>query len=381
MTTSIDLQEPNLMDRTTIADAAGLQTQELTALGLSENDLPEVKALALQIQSDKPETVFAFGRQISNHTAQYADALLDQVRNGDLDEAGAKLTEVLVVAQKININPLLNTRSKLPVIGRLIDMMRLKQRKLMGQFDSTKVQIEKLIQEVSLTRDGMEERNKGLTEMFHAVKEEYRLLGIHIAAGKQRLVEIRTEANQLRSSISNDPLKLQQVSDMDNLAEKLDKRIGDLYALQQSALQTLPTIRVIQHNNEMLVEKLHSVETVTVPAWHRQFMISLALNEQRNSVELANNIDNTTNELLRKNAQLLYQNSVESAKANQRLVIDIETLKSCQNMLLTTVAEVIVIRNEGVASRKRAEREIQDMRMDLQKRLSGATDAPQKVLH
>jgi len=357
-------------------------TQEnLKALGLREEDLPQIKAVAAQINGDNPLTVSQFGREVAAHTSSYADSLLDQVRNSDLDEAGNKLSEVVAVAQTLNVNALSNTRSRIPVIGPLIDKVTLRSKRVLGQFDTTRSQIEKLIGEVNQTQGGIITRNNGLEETYQAVCEEHRLLGIHIAAGKLRLAELSTEAEQLRGQIGNDPAMLQKVSDRDTLIANLDKRIGDLTALQQSAMQSLPTIRMIQANNQMLVDKFHTIREITVPAWKRQFMLALTLNEQRNAVQLANQIDDTTNDLLKRNAALLHKNSVETAKANQRLVIDASTLKSVQDSLIKSVEDVMRIQQEGIAHRKVAEKEIQGMRVDLIKRFERVEKPAMKELH
>ncbi|EMG2119048.1 toxic anion resistance protein [Pseudomonas aeruginosa] len=363
--------------------SVNLSPAELQGLGLNESDIPQIQDVALRIQGNNPLSVAEFGREIADHTSSYADGLLDQVRNSDLDDAGAKLTQVLTVAQGVNVNALLDTRSRIPVLGPLLDRLNLKRRQVLGEFDTTREQIEKLIDEVSLTQTGLSERNVGLEEMYHAVREEYRLLGVHIAAGKQRLGELIRESNSLRDEASNDPTRVQQLSDLDNLISNLDKRIGDLTALQQSALQTLPTIRLLQNNNQQLIDKFATIRTVAIPAWKRGFMLAISLNEQRNSVQLANSIDDATNELLKRNAELLHHNSVETAKANQRLVIDVETLKTVQDSLIQTVEEVLKLQRAGAETRQKAEREIQGMRLNMQQRLTHTEDAPrtQKELH
>lgn len=355
-----------------------LTQANLQALGLRESDVSEIQQVALRIQADNPLTVAEFGRDVAEHTADYADSLLDQVRNSDLDEAGAKLTQVVVVAQTLNLSSLKDRRSRIPVIGPLIDKFALKGGNFMGQFDSTREQIEKLVAEVQSTQEGIANRNAGLEVMFDSVRSEHRLLGVHIAAGKVRLSELQAEANALREQIGNDPGRVQELADMDALVSNLDKRIGDLVALQQSAMQSLPTIRMIQANNTMLVDKFHTIREITVPAWKRQFMLALTLNEQRNAVTLANTIDDTTNALLRSNSELLHRNSVETARANQRLVIDVETLKLVQSNLIATVEDVIRIQKEGVQKRKAAEKEIQGMRVDLHKKLA-RTESPKEI--
>ena len=146
----------------------------------------------------------------------------------------------------------------------------------------------------------------------------------------------------------------QKIYDLNHLANNLEKRVSDLQVLQQSAMQTLPMIRIIQSNNLMLVDKFYAIKNITLPAWKNQISLAISLSEQKNSVQLANTIDDATNELLRRNADLLHQNSVDTAKANQRSVIDIETLEHVQNTLIKTVNDVIQIQKEGVQKRTEA---------------------------
>lgn len=356
------------------------ETDQLQVLGLTEADLPEIERVAGSIQSSNPLSVAEFGRDVSEHTAAYSDELLAQVRNRDLEEAGTKLTKVITTARTLNLSALSDKRSRLPVIGPLVDRIKGRSNNFMAEFESTSAQMERLVNEVAQTQDGLRSRIDALESMFGSVRQEHRMLGIHIAAGKRRIAELRAEAEHLRQNLSNDPTKAQDLSDMEALISNLDKRIGDLVALQQAALQSLPTIRIIQANNQMLVDKYHTIQQIALPAWKKQFTLRLTLNEQRNAVELADNIDNATNELLVNNAKLLHKNSVETAKANQRLVIDVETLQAVQNTLIHTVQDVIRIQSEGVSNRQQAEKQILGMREDLSRRLS-RTGVNQKVLH
>lgn len=347
-----------------------LTPTHLRELGLQEADIAEVKRVAQRIQPNSPLSVAEFGRDVAEHTSRYADSLLDLVRNSDLDEAGAKLSQVVTIARTLNAGPLSDKRSRLPLIGPLIDKFRLRAAIFVSQFDTTREQIEALIGEVHTTQTNIQMRNAELENMFAAVREEHRLLGVHVAAGRMRLVELHALANARRREVANDPARVQEVADLDAMIASLDKRIGDLMALQHSALQSLPTIRMIQANNQMLVDKFHTIREITVPAWKRQFMLALTLNEQRNAVQLATTIDDTTNELLKRNAELLHRNSVETAKANQRLVIDVETLRQVQNTLIKTVEDVMRIQQEGVQQRKAAEKQIEGMRSELRAKLA-----------
>lgn len=348
----------------------------LTGLGLTHEDLPQVREMAARIQPSDPMSVAEFGRDVAEHTSRYADELLAQVRNKDLDEAGAKLGQVVSIARGLNVHALSDRRSRIPVVGRFIDKARLKANNVMGQFETTKQQIDSLVSEVGVTQKSLGARNVTLETMFQAVKDEQRLLGLHIAAGKVRLSELQHAADSLRIAVSG-PTDVQQLADLDAVVANLDIRVGSLLAMQQSALQTLPQIRMIQASNQVLVDKFHTIKEVTVPAWKRQFMLALSLNEQQTAVQLATAVDDATNDLLRRNAELLHRNAVGTAKANQRLVIDVETLKHVQDTLIKTVEDVIKIQQDGAEQRRSAEKQIEGMRGQLQQRLtrSGVKEA------
>lgn len=364
-----------------IAQKPGLASADLALVhiedaGLIQQDLQEVTALAARIDASNPLTVAEFGRDVAEHTSQYADSLLEQVRSADLEEAGAKLNQVVMAAKSLNLTALSDTRSRVPVIGKFIDRMKLTKDKFVGQFNTTREQVDTLMAEVQQTQKNLSERVAGLQSMFEAMQKEFRLLGLHIAAGRMRLGELRAQAQAKRSEITS-PAAAQELSDLDTLIANLDKRVGDLIALQHSTLQAQPMIRIIQANNIMLVDKFHTIRELTIPAWKRQFLLSLSLNEQQNAVRLVDTIDSATNDFLRRNAELLHKNSVATASANQRLVIDLDTLEKVQATLIATVEDVIRIQQDGVRSRHDAQAKLLAMRKDLEQRLGGRRESLQ----
>ncbi len=182
-------------------------------------------------------------------------------------------------------------------------------------------------------------------------------LGIYVASGQLKQKQIANQISLL-SSQNNDQSNQQivsQIYDLNHHANNLEKRVHDLRTLQQSALQTLPMIRIIQSNNLMLVDKFYAIKNITLPAWKNQI----------SSVELANTIDDATNELLRRNAELLHDNSVKTARANQRAVIDVETLEHVQNTLIKTVNDVIQIQKEGMQQRVQATEKLKSLQSNL----------------
>lgn len=347
---------------------AALDQRTLEGLGVNAQDMARIREVAQKLDPNVVQTVSEFGRDIGGAKVD-ADDLLGSVTTGDLDEAGKKLSQVVHIARSINLKGASSLRSQVPVIGPLIDRFSLSTSKLRGQFESASVQIDTLVTEVEKTQNNLSRHNASLENMKTAVKQDYREMGIHIAAGKLRLAELSDELAHLRSTAQT-PMEVQQVADLDAYISNLDKRIGDLTVSQHSTLQELPMMAVIQSNNTMLIDKFGTIREITVPAWRRQYRLALSLKQQENAVAMANDIDNATNELIKQNALLLKQNAISTAKANQRLVIDIETLKFAQDTLIGTVEEVIRIQQAGVVERQNAEKQIEGMRLKLQSRLT-----------
>ncbi|MCO8042023.1 toxic anion resistance protein [Acinetobacter bohemicus] len=329
------------------------QQMNLRELGLQPADFQEVLAVRKELQQMSHNTVAEYGKNIASKTSSYTDELLNLVQNKDLDATGQKLNQVVQVAQQLNTSSILNKRKSSGFLGNIISKFKGVKGNFDTHFNTTKEQIDVLVKEIETSQSGLKARVDTLDKMFDGVQDEYKQLGIHIAAGRLREQELQQEIAQL-TALEQDQNTTQKIYDLNHLANNLEKRISDLQVLQQSAMQTLPMIRIIQSNNLMLVDKFYAIKNITLPAWKNQISLAISLNEQKNSVQLANTIDDATNELLRRNADLLHQNSVDTAKANQRSVIDIETLEHVQNTLIKTVNDVIQIQQEGVQKRNEA---------------------------
>ena len=329
------------------------QQMDLKELGLQPDDFQEVLAARKELQNMSHNSVAEYGKNIATKTSSYTDELLNLVQNKDLDATGQKLNQVVQVAQQLNTSSILNKKKSSGFLGNIISKFKGVKDNFDSHFNTTKEQIDVLVKEIETSQSGLKARVDTLDKMFDGVQEEYKQLGIHIAAGRLREQELQQEIAAL-TALPQDQSTTQKIYDLNHLANNLEKRISDLQVLQQSAMQTLPMIRIIQSNNLMLVDKFYAIKNITLPAWKNQISLAISLNEQKNSVQLANTIDDATNELLRRNADLLHQNSVDTAKANQRSVIDIETLEHVQNTLIKTVNDVIQIQKEGVQKRTEA---------------------------
>lgn len=329
------------------------QQLNLQEIGLQAEDFQEVLAVRKELSDLNHHAVAEYGKNIASKTSAYTDELLGLVQNKDLDVTGQKLNQVVQVAQQLNTNSILNPQKSSGFLGGLFNKLKGAKQSFDQNFNSTKEQIDSLVTEIESSQNGLKTRVNTLDQMFQGVQDEYKQLGVYIAAGKLKQQEIQQQLAEF-SAQPQDQTTTQKIYDLNHLANNLEKRVSDLQVLQQSAMQTLPMIRIIQSNNLMLVDKFYAIKNITLPAWKNQISLAISLNEQKNSVQLANSIDDATNELLRRNADLLHQNSVDTAKANQRSVIDIETLEHVQNTLIKTVNDVIQVQKEGMQKRAEA---------------------------
>ena len=340
------------------------QQLNLQEIGLQQDDFNAVLAARKELAEINHNAVAEYGKNIATQTSGYTDELLNLVQNRDLDETGQKLNQVVQVAQQLNTSSILNKKKNSGFFGGLMSKIKGAKNNIDMHFNTTKEQIDTLVKEIEKSQSGLKARVDTLDRMFHGVQSEYKQLGVYIAAGKLNQDEIQQEISTLTSQ-AQDQTTTQRVYDLNHLANNLEKRVSDLQVLQQSAMQTLPMIRIIQSNNLMLVDKFYAIKNITLPAWKNQISLAISLNEQKNSVQLANTIDDATNDLLKRNADLLHQNSVDTAKANQRSVIDIETLEHVQNTLIKTVNDVIQIQKEGMQKRAEATTRLRSLQDNL----------------
>lgn len=353
-----------------------LAPEQLGALGLNGEDIPEIRKIAAGIgEGSREQMITTFGKEASESASRHADDLLGRVKYGDLDEVGAKLSEVLGIARNLRTDAIVDEKQSL--FSRLLNRVRNKYQitldEFKGKFITASAQIEALIDEVESTQQHLAERNGDLESLYGEVGEEYRQLGLYIAAGRLRLEELQAQQNEASAVLETgkNPLLVQKYADRSDLMAALDKRIGDLLMMQQAALQIMPMIRLLQKNNAMLVEKFNTIKQTTVPLWKGQFVLRLSLRDQQSAVRLAQGIDEATNEMFRQNAKLLKDNSIATAEANQHLVVDLDTLQKVNSDLISTVETVLQIQNKGEKERKDAEKKVMEMRANMQKRVLG----------
>ncbi|EQB0337108.1 toxic anion resistance protein, partial [Listeria monocytogenes] len=241
-----------------------------------------------------------------------------------------------------------------------------------SKYQKIGTQIDRIALKLEHSKKRLMEDNSFLEQLYDKNKDYFQALNIYIAAGELKLEEINTKMlPELRKKAeqTGDQMDYQEVNDLTQFADRLDKRVYDLRLSRQITIQQAPQIRLIQNTNQALAEKIQSSIMTAIPLWKNQVAIALTLLRQQQAVAAQRQVSETTNELLKRNADMLKTNAIETARENERGIVDIETLKETQSSLIETLQETLKIQQEGRAKRAVAEKELVTMEQELKERL------------
>ena len=215
-----------------------------------------------------------------------------------------------------------------------------------------------------------------LDRMYELNLTYFKELSMYILAGKKKLKEVRETdlpALQKKAAESGLPEDAQAAKDLADQCDRFEKKLHDLQLTRAVAMQTGPQIRMIQSSNQIMAEKIQSTIVNTIPLWKNQMVIAIGIEHANQAAKAEREVNDMTNALLRKNADKLKQATVESAKEAERGVVDIETLKHTNEMLIATMDEVLTIQQEGKQKRAAAERDLAQIEAQLRQKLLQAS--------
>lgn len=298
-----------------------------------------------------------FGSGAQKNMADFSDSLLSQVRTKDSGEVGALLTDLSGKINEFNRKESDSFVKKLPLIGALVS----KGETMLASYEKLSTKVDKIQSELEKSKTTMMKDIMLFDALYQKNLEYFKHLELYIRAGEEKLVEMRsTVLPKLRAdaAASADPMAGQVVSDFESNVDRFEKKVHDLKISKTIAIQTAPQLRLIQNNDKILVERVQSAIYNAIPLWKNQIVIALGLTRQQNVLKMQQAISDTTNELLKRNAEMLKINSIETAKENNRSIVDIETVKKVNDDLVTTIEETLKIQQEGRQARQSAEQEL-----------------------
>ncbi len=340
---------------------------------MTENALqrPGAADLAGSIDFDDPTLALTFGAKSMGDMASFADSILSRVRSSESGPVGESLERLMDAVKDVDVSGLgkRSALADLPLVGRLFDDAQ----KTALRFDSV---LERVTALSARLEDGMLGLLKDiqLMERLHERNQElHRELSAAIEAGEKRLAEARArELPPLEEAArrGGSPLDAQRAHDFAERLARFERRLHDLKVSRTISVQTAPQIRLIQSNDQSLAEKLQTSLLTTIPIWKGQMVIALSIFRQRRAARLQREVSDATNEMLRRNAELLGQATGEIAREAERPVVDLETLRQVQARLLSTLSESLDIAARGRASRREAEAELVRMEDEFRARLA-----------
>lgn len=346
-------------------------TQQVKLLDrLTEEEQTKAKQLATQIPVGDYESILTYGATAQNELTKFSHQMLDHVQKKDIGPVGDILSDLMKKLNEINPEDLNQKEKK--GIRKLFSKVNRSLQEVMSRYQKLSTQVDRIGIQLEHSKRGLVEDVRMLDKLYDQNKNYFKALNIYIAAAELKLDEIVSTtipALRQKAEQSNDQMAFQEVHDMTQFVDRLEKRIYDLQLSRQITIQSAPQIRMIQQTNQTLAEKIQSSIMTSIPLWKNQIAIALTLNRQQKAVSAQRQVTATTNELLLKNSEMLKVNSIETAKENERGIVEIDTLKKTQENLLSTIEETLQIQADGRMKRKAAELEIARMEEELKNRL------------
>ncbi|MBL6010474.1 toxic anion resistance protein [Bacillus halotolerans] len=338
---------------------------------LPEENKEKAYQLAEQIDHNNMNSIVLYGSQAQSKLLNFSHTMIDHVQKKDVGEIGEILGELMKKLEQVNPDELQS--KKKGFLARMFGKVSHSLQEVLSKYQKTSVQIDRISLKLEHSKNALLSDNKLLEQLYDKNKEYFSALNVYIAAGELKLDELRTktipELKRQAESNEHNQMAVQEVNDLIQFADRLDKRVHDLLLSRQITIQSAPQIRLIQNTNQALAEKIQSSIVTAIPLWKNQVAIALTLLRQRNAVDAQQKVSDTTNELLLKNAELLKTNTIETVKANERGIVDIDTLKKVQESLISTLEETLTIQEEGRLKRRQAEEELMMMEGDLKQKL------------
>ena len=341
---------------------------------LTPDELAQVAKIKESIDLTDSQTALTFGNAAQKDMADFSDNILSTVRGKDAGEVGGLLSELVTKVRDYGTEDK-SFFKRLPIFGALAN----KADDLMTGYTKLSTQVERIQSELEKSKMKMLKDVVMLDGLYEKNLSYFKNLQLYIRAGEEKLQEMKTVTlPKLRqqAAASGDPMAVQVVSDFEDSVNRFEKKVHDLKISKTVAIQTAPQIRLIQNNDKILIDRVQMAIYNTIPLWKNQMVIALGLQRQQQVLGMQRAVNDATNDLLRRNAAMLKQTTIETAKENERSIVDIETVKKVNDDLVSTIEETVKIQQEGRARRAAAEKELVNIEGRLREVLLSTREQP-----
>ena len=324
-----------------------------------------VAEFAAKIDVENTNQILQYGAGAQKKMADFSDAALENVRTQDLGQVGDLIAEVVTELRGFDAG------EQKGIFG-FFRKQAARLETLKNRYAKAELNVEKISEALQQHQVRLLKDSAILDKMYDQNLVYFKELTMYVLAGKQKLQEVQTgklrdlEEAAKRSGLAEDA---QAAKDLADKCERFEKKIHDLELTRAISIQTAPQIRMIQHNNNSMVEKIQTALMNTIPLWKNQMVLALGIAHSTEAAQAQRQVTDVTNALLRQNAEKLHIASVETAKEAERGIVDMETLKATNAELIQTLDDVMKIQAEGRAKRLAAESEIAKLENDLKVKL------------
>ncbi len=345
--------------------APGEQGPESAQVTLTPEEEKLVEEFAARIDLTNSNMVLQYGAGAQKKIADFSDSALEHMRTKDLGEIGEMLTEVVGELKTLDEGEEKGIFAIFRKGGNRLNSMK-------ARYEKAEVNINRICKVLEGHQIQLLKDIATMDRMYEVNLSYLRELSMYILAGKKKLGE--TMGRELPKALekarqSGLPEDTQAANDLANLCSRFEKKIHDLELTRMVSLQMAPQIRLVQNNDTVMSEKIQSTLVNTIPLWKTQMVLAVGLNHSAEAARAQRQVSDATNELLKKNAQMLKMATVETAREAERGIVDMETLKATNQSLIATLDEVMKIQEEGRQKRREAQAELGRMEEELRQKL------------
>lgn len=334
---------------------------------LNDEEKQMVENFSKQIDLKNATMVLQYGAGTQQKMAAFSEKALESVQSKDLGEVGDMLAGIVTELKSFDAVE----EEK----GGFMKFFRKGANKidaLKARYNKVETNIEEISKVLEQHQIRLLKDISGLDQLYESNRTYYKEITMYILAGKKSLEKFRaTEVAKAadKAKKSGLPEDAQQANDLNEICNRFEKKLHDLELTRMIAIQTAPQIRLIQNNDSMMAEKIQSTLVNTIPLWKNQMVIALGIAHSTEAAKAHRAVTDMTNDLLKKNAATLKQATIDTARESERGIVDIQTLKETNEMLITTLDEVMSIQEKGRAKRHEAEGELARIEGDLKQKL------------
>ena len=337
---------------------------------LDKKHQEQARALVKQIDEKNLQAIISYGAAAQKQLGEFSHQMLSHVQAKDTGEIGDILNDLMERLNETDPNDLIAENQGF--FQKFFGKIKKSIYEMQAKYQEVGSQVDKIAIRLDHEKNGLLNDNLSLEQLYQRNKDFFDALNIYIAAGEIKLAELQEilipEALE-KARVTGDQMDVQVVNDLEQFLDRLEKRNHDLKLTRQMTIQQAPQIRLIQNTNQALAEKIQSSITTTIPLWKNQIAIAMTLLRQKDAVTAQRQVSETTNQLIQKNSEMLKISTIETARENERGIIDLETLQKTQKDLIETLEETLKIQQEGRARRRKAEVELTNMEEDLRQKL------------